>query len=92
MKIFDIINFIIFIILGGSFRTIYVNIAKKEVEKIKMQNLGASPEMLVKICERKGGTSILSIFMVPIFLAVFVVFFMLLSYMLEMLVEIILYR
>ena len=55
-----IISFIVNFVIALQFKDWYVNHAKEKIKKIKLDNPNASEEELLKICRKKGGTSILA--------------------------------
>ena len=54
----NIISFIINFIVALQFKDWYINHAVEKIKKIKLDNPNASEEELIKICRKKGGTSI----------------------------------
>lgn len=57
----SILSFIIWTILGAIFKRLYIEESAKKIERIKKRNAGKSKEELIKICKRRGGTSLLLI-------------------------------
>ena len=53
-----ITNIVINIYIGFKFNTLYLNNARKKVEKIKNENLDKTTQELIDICRKKGGVSI----------------------------------
>lgn len=70
------------IFMSIKFNELYLNIAKKKVEKIKSNNPDKTNQELVNICKKKGGVSILAVIlpMVLIFPIVFFVVFFAIMY------------
>ncbi len=58
----SIIILIINLILAFFFKKIYLNVVKRNIEKIKQANPNKSQNELVSICAKKGGTSNLALF------------------------------
>lgn len=56
----NIISFIINFVIALQFKDWYINHAVEKIKKIKLDNPNASEEELIKICRKKGGTSIIA--------------------------------
>ena len=56
-----IVSICLGLLLGVGFNTFYINKAKRKVEIIKSQNKDRPLYEIKKICERKGGTSIIAL-------------------------------
>ncbi len=67
---FEILYSILVILLGLFFNKIFIKIAKWKVNKIKLKNPNLSENELIKLCEKKGGTSILGIIILYIIIAI----------------------
>lgn len=52
----DIFLLVIDILLGFKFNKWYIDYAKKQINKIKLNNQNANEFELINICKRKGGT------------------------------------
>ena len=53
----DFVNIIMNIFVACKFQSIYMKQAEDKVEQIKQQNLDKTPNELLDICRKKGGTS-----------------------------------
>lgn len=56
--IYSILVLVIAFVLGFNFNKFYINYAKKQINKIKINNPNANEEELINICRKKGGTNI----------------------------------
>ena len=62
------------ILISVQFKKWYLEHVRKKVQKIKMDNNGASQEQLVMLCNKKGGTTILPIVIFVILYAIITAF------------------
>ncbi len=69
-----IISFVINIFLMFQFKKIYIKHVHEEVAKIESENPGKSREELGSICSKKGGTTLIPIFLVILFYVVILYF------------------
>ena len=60
-KFENIISLVIGIVVAMIFKEMYMKKVTKKVEKIQEKNQGKTHEELLKICEKKGGTSIIAV-------------------------------
>lgn len=73
---YEIIAFIISIVLGNKFKTIYIKYVYEQINKIIRQNPYSSREEIIEICRKKGGTSVIHILIIcAIILVAFVIAF-----------------
>ena len=74
VTIFDIIGYIVVLIMAFPFKGSYLNHVKGKVLKIRNQNPNKTEEELIEICKRKGGTtSAPFIFFASLFVIAFII-------------------
>jgi hypothetical protein len=93
-----IISLVLNLILGFTFNSIYISYASNKVRKIENNNESISREEIARICENKGGRSILGIFIgslieigIYIFLLLYITSFSLLPYIKEIIYKLVMY-
>lgn len=73
----SLVTFIYIIFMALNVNNLYINIARKRVEKIKKNNPNKTNQELINECKKKGGTSVLGVILpiIIIFPILFIAFF-----------------